>query len=502
MRIPRFAMWSLALVAGALLSWSVTALAQEQPSADGDVDPPGVTVMQRGPVHEAFAQPSSARPEPAQVVAKKPPAPIAEVPPDRKPKGDDVLWIPGYWAWDMEKRDFLWVSGTWRVPPPGRKWVPGYWHEAEEGWQWVSGLWAAQNRDVIAYVATPPASMENGASAPAPDDDSSWVPGTWLWRDGAWAWRPGFWNTNYGGWTYTPSGYFWTPYGCIYNGGYWDYTLEDRGLLFAPVCFGAGFGGPYTPWCVVGIGGLFDNLWFGPGCYWFGNCYGPFWRACGFRPWCFQGALAHDGLFAHQAWVNRANANWAANARSNFLARQNGRVAGPASTFNGRTASSQVAAAGGNGVGHTSNQNLVTPLNQLSNRSSLTRASTEQLNQARQSGNTLRQASTARGWNEGSQAAMHGSGGGNTLRMPAQLSSNSVNNSLGTRGLTGMNSPWSGQNNGAGPHAYNPGATGYHAAPGGYGPRVSAYSGAGGGYHGGAGYHGGGGGGGHGGGHR
>lgn len=52
---------------------------------------------------------------------------IEEVPPEQKPTGDNVDWIPGYWAWDDERTDFLWVSGIWRSLPPGRQWVSGYW---------------------------------------------------------------------------------------------------------------------------------------------------------------------------------------------------------------------------------------------------------------------------------------------------------------------------------------------------------------------------------------
>ena len=50
-----------------------------------------------------------------------------EVPPEEKPEGDNIQWTPGYWAWDEERTDFLWVSGFWRVPPPDCTWMPGYW---------------------------------------------------------------------------------------------------------------------------------------------------------------------------------------------------------------------------------------------------------------------------------------------------------------------------------------------------------------------------------------
>src|SRR5262245_33202341 len=88
--------------------------------ADPPGDPPAVPgtageVQGRGPVHEAFAQPGEAAPRPSPIVTKQPPEPIQEVPPEEKPEGDNVVWIPGYWAWDEDRTDFLWVSGFWRV---------------------------------------------------------------------------------------------------------------------------------------------------------------------------------------------------------------------------------------------------------------------------------------------------------------------------------------------------------------------------------------------------
>src|SRR5438128_1701727 len=73
-----------------------------------------IEVQARGPVHEAFAQPLNQNPKPTAAVPKKPPEPIPEEPPTQKPQGNHVQWIPGYWAWDSDKQDFLWVSGTWR----------------------------------------------------------------------------------------------------------------------------------------------------------------------------------------------------------------------------------------------------------------------------------------------------------------------------------------------------------------------------------------------------
>src|SRR5262249_14934551 len=157
---------------------------------------------------------------------KKPPAPIDELPPDQKPEGVNVIWIPGYWAWDDEAADFLWVSGVWRNLPPGRQWVPGYWSEAEGGWQWVPGYWAEQGQQESQFLPTPPPSIDAGPSSPAPGDDSAYVPGCWIWRQTRFFWRPGFWVTYQPGYVWVPGCYRWTPSGYIFIEGHWDYMLR------------------------------------------------------------------------------------------------------------------------------------------------------------------------------------------------------------------------------------------------------------------------------------
>src|SRR5438045_2840818 len=84
-----------------------------------------VEVLTRGPIHEAFAFSVAVESKPGPIVTKTPPQPLEELPPDEKPEGEDVQWIPGYWFWDDERSDFIWVSGSWRVPPPNMQWVPG-----------------------------------------------------------------------------------------------------------------------------------------------------------------------------------------------------------------------------------------------------------------------------------------------------------------------------------------------------------------------------------------
>src|SRR5437763_9954978 len=76
--------------------------------------PDGVEVQARGQVHEAFAEATKVRDTPGLIVSRQPPAAIDEMPPEQKPEGDHVVWIPGYWSYDDEAKDFVWVSGFWR----------------------------------------------------------------------------------------------------------------------------------------------------------------------------------------------------------------------------------------------------------------------------------------------------------------------------------------------------------------------------------------------------
>ena len=206
----------------------------QQASAAGQ---DGVEVLTRGPVHEAFAETITFDPEPGIVAPKAPPADIEEVPPQQRPEGANVAWIPGYWGWDDERNDFLWVSGIWRALPPGRQWVPGYWGQSQQGSQWTSGYWADAAASEIDYLPEPPATVEAGPNIAAPSADDIWLPGCWIWQQNRYAWRPGYWTKGNQDWDWVPDHYVWTPSGYVFVDGYYDYSVPRRGVVFAPVYF-------------------------------------------------------------------------------------------------------------------------------------------------------------------------------------------------------------------------------------------------------------------------
>ena len=54
--------------------------------------------------------------------------------------GPDYIWVPGYWAWDVD--DYYWVPGTWVLAPyPDLLWTPGYWGWSDGIYVWHAGYW-------------------------------------------------------------------------------------------------------------------------------------------------------------------------------------------------------------------------------------------------------------------------------------------------------------------------------------------------------------------------
>jgi hypothetical protein len=314
----------------------------------------GVEVMARGPVHEAFAAPA-AEPAESPVHAKKPPAPIDEMPPEEKPEGDAV-WIGGYWAWDDDRGDYLWVSGCWRVKPPGKEWVPGYWREKGTDWQWVAGFWAnaqpqgnqagtqvpagaqpAQSAGAVTYYPQPPAAPAVAPPPPSLAPDQFYVPGGWVWIDGRYIWRAGYYMTGRPGYVWVPASYRWTPYGYVFVPGYWDMAIPNRGVLYAPVVINFGLVGPsfvYAPCYAIRDTIVLDALFIRPAyChYYFGNYYGPRYVGLGFESCYVYGRRHYDSIVVYQTWAHRSDPGWL-NVQVNLsLARSAGRAPIPGRT--------------------------------------------------------------------------------------------------------------------------------------------------------------------------
>ncbi|HMP16866.1 MAG TPA: hypothetical protein PKD72_07595, partial [Gemmatales bacterium] len=105
MRLQRW-LFAMGLTCSTALLVAVTA--QDPPPASAPVQHPpaalkpeglqdGVQIENRGPVHEAFANPGApTRGGEGYTAPKAPPPPVPEIPPDEKPLGDYVVWIPGY----------------------------------------------------------------------------------------------------------------------------------------------------------------------------------------------------------------------------------------------------------------------------------------------------------------------------------------------------------------------------------------------------------------------
>jgi WXXGXW repeat (2 copies) len=343
---------------GLWLGTATLARSQQQPDvavpqeaqAPADLQSPqGMDVLTRGPIHEAYAEPVDYQPQPGEVVPKQPPAPIEEVPPDQKPAGENVEWIPGYWSWDDSRNDFIWVSGVWRIAPPGRTWVPGSWSQVQGGWQWTPGFWMAVQQgsaqptegENLQYLPAPPAPLEAAPSTPAPNDQAVYIPGTWVYVQTRYAWRPGYWVDYRPGWVWIPAHYIWTPAGYVFVEGYWDFEFGRRGLMFAPVYFTQPLwqtaGWYYQPSYLVYDQFVLTSMFVRPAfySYYFGDYFDARFRRLGFTPWIDYrvGRYAYDPLWSYYRWAHRGDQAWINNVRNVYAGRLNNTIPRPPITL-------------------------------------------------------------------------------------------------------------------------------------------------------------------------
>lgn len=319
---PLIASFSLFAVGGALLtashSWAQEAaqvLEQQQ----------GVQELTRGPVHEAFAATVNFDPQPGVLIGTAPPELIEEIPPDQRPVGTNVAWIPGYWGWDEDASDFIWISGVWRNLPPGRQWVPGYWADAGQEWQWTSGYWADEEVEEVVYLPKPPRSVETGPNIQAPSQNHIWISGTWINREERYAWRPGYWEPAQPNWIWIPAHYRHTPRGYVFVDGYWDYQVARRGVVFAPVRFDRfAYNRPnyyYRPTTVINLAIFTNHLFVRPSYshYYFGDYYAPRYQDRGFyASFSYHSHRGYDPIYAYERWEHRDDRDWERSRRERF----------------------------------------------------------------------------------------------------------------------------------------------------------------------------------------
>jgi hypothetical protein len=308
----------------AILSFACWLFSPGQADAVSD---DGYETLTRGPVHEAFAGTVTYDPEPGIIIDTAPPGAIEELPPEQQLEGENVVWIPGYWAWDEEQNSFIWVSGIWRNLPPGREWVPGYWNPvSDDRFQWISGYWADTTLNEVSYLPAPPRSIESGPSIAADSSDQLWLPGSWVYQRNNYVWRSGYWSAPRVNWVYIPATYIWTPRGYIFVDGYWDYAIPRRGVVFAPVHFHrpiyAFTGYRYTPRLVISLSLFTDHLFLRPSYrhYYFGDYYSSGYRNRGYFS-CFNyhnSRRGYEPVYAYNRWSHRNDRNWERDYRGRY----------------------------------------------------------------------------------------------------------------------------------------------------------------------------------------
>ena len=187
----------------------------------------------QGPVNEAYVTAVGGDNLILSAIPMQPPEPINE----RIPRQTDMQaeWIPGYWAWQPEINNFVWVAGVWRRPPPGHLWISGFWKKFDEGWVWIHGFWNQVPESNINYIGiAPPDSIDENV-APPPSNQYEWSPGYWSFDHdkNQYQWVAGQWVQMDPNWILVPPHYVWRTGGYVYVPAYWDWPLEERGTVYA-----------------------------------------------------------------------------------------------------------------------------------------------------------------------------------------------------------------------------------------------------------------------------
>jgi hypothetical protein len=298
----------------------------------------GVEILMRGPIHEAFADVSVNETAPGEVIPRQVPEPVNEIPPDFRPEGEQIEWIPGYWSWDDDQNNFIWVSGVWRDVPPGRRWIPGYWLAVEGGNQYISGFWTNIDQSATVYLPPPPQPLEAGPSSPALTPNHLWIDGHWVWQQNRYAWQAGYWLEQGPEMVWIPAHYVWTPRGYVFVRGYWDYQFARRGVMFAPLHYAQPiYRTPryyYSPTIVLDIDAVFLSLFIRRDSrhYYFGDYHDVRYEKRGFHPWYSKRATryGYDPYYrSYRLHRLRDDRHWENNYHRQFQYRRDHQEARP-----------------------------------------------------------------------------------------------------------------------------------------------------------------------------
>ncbi len=139
-----------------------------------------------------------------------------------------------------------------------------------------------------------------------------------------------------------PSHYVWTPRGYVFVGGYWDYVLDSRGVLFAPVYFPRTIyqrpGFSYSLSIVVDTGNLQFSLFTCPRYwhYYFGDYYDDTYIGIGIYPW-FEFERYHtwyDPIYEYNRWhFRRTDPHWDEHDRDEYNRRRADKDLRPPRTY-------------------------------------------------------------------------------------------------------------------------------------------------------------------------
>ena len=222
---------------------------------------PIVTTVDTTPLHEAFITPVRDIP-PLQAVSMPPGVRINETVPPQPDQA--MLWIPGYWAYNSDLSDFVWVTGAWRRPPPEHTWISGKWAQLPEGWVWISGFWSPVPESSLTYIQKrPPDQIDEEAGMPG-KDNYFWMPGYWNYDQDTndFEWVGGQWAALDRNWIFVPAHYVWTEKGYVFIGAYWDFPLDLRGAAYSPIYVQPADRADYTyePTAELDAGYITDSL--------------------------------------------------------------------------------------------------------------------------------------------------------------------------------------------------------------------------------------------------